>query len=122
MGLTVDNQTKKLHVQIKIATATDASLALDCARFVAQTAEAWSAGLNVLHSVFVFTVECLGDDLRCEVVADVPNYPATSKGLSLVGQAWLEDALEQRDQLAKLRAERARKAAVARWGDKGDDQ
>lgn len=120
MGLTVENQNKKLHVHIKVKNSTDASLALDCARFLAQTADAWSAGLTQLTSAFVFTAVELGDELLCEVTADVPNYPATSKGLSVVGQAWLEDAIAQRDQLAKLRAERARKAAAARWGNGGD--
>ena len=114
-------EEKKLHLHIKLRHCTDATLALDCARFVAQTAEAWSAGLTKLHSVFMFTVAELGDDLPCEVTAEVVNFPATSKGLSLVGQAWLEDALAQRDQLAKLRAERARKAAAARWGNGGDE-
>jgi hypothetical protein len=116
----MENQTKKLHLQIKLRAPSDANLAMDCARFVAQTADAWSAGLTQLHSVFVFTVGELGDGLACEVVAEVPSFPATSKGLSLVGQTWLEDALAQRDQLAQLRIERARKAAAARWGNGGD--
>lgn len=116
----MQNNSKKLHVQIKLRNPADANLALDCARFVAQTADAWSAGLNMLHSVFIFTAVELGDGLVCEVSADVPTFPATSKGLSLVGQTWLEDAIAQRDQLSKLRAERARKAAAARWGNGGD--
>lgn len=116
----MENQSKKLHLQIKMRAPSDATLAMDCARFVAQTAVAWSGGLTQLHSVFVFTVGELGDGLTCEVVADVPGFPATSKGLSLVGQTWLEDALAQRDQLAQLRVERARKAAAARWGNGGD--
>jgi len=116
----MDTNDRKLHIHIKLRQSTDAMLALECARYVAHTAAEWSAGLTKLHSVFVFTVAELPIDVRCEVDADVPNLPNTSKALGLLGQQWFEDQIELAELAAQTRAERARKAAQARWGKDGE--
>jgi hypothetical protein len=123
VGLKVETTTttdRKLHLHIKVRQPADAALALDCARFVAQTATEWSAGLTRLHSLFVFTVAELPESIKCEVDADVPGLPNTSKALSLLGQTWFEDQLAISELATQARAERARKAAQARWGKEGE--
>ena len=110
---------KKLHIHIKLKDSKDAALALDCAKYMANVASNWSAGLNQLATVFVFTCPDLEDGVIAEVIADIPSLPSTSKGLSLIGQEWFEEQLALRDMQAKARADRARKAAQARWG--GDE-
>ena len=111
---------KKLHVHIKIKDAAHTQLALDCARFLGDTAKAWSGDLHYLHTVLIFTVPELNNGAAAEVVADIPNLPSTSKGLSIVGQQWFEDQLELKQAHAKMRASRAKKAAQARWGKEGE--
>ena len=112
----MQTDTRKLHVHVKVKRPTDCALAIDCARFVADTAREWSAGLTQLTSVFVFTVAELGEDLLCEVQAEVVGLPSTSKALSLLGQTWFEDQIELARIRASVRAEKARRAANARWG------
>lgn len=111
---------KKLHVHIKLRHTTDCTLGLECAKFIDQTARSWSADLHQLATVFVFTCPQLADGVPCEVVADIPGLPSTSQALSILGQQWLEDQFEIRDTRNKLRVERARAAAKARWGTEGE--
>lgn len=107
---------KKLHVHVKVKDHANVLLALECAKFLDDTARAWSADLHQLATVFVFHSPELGDELDAEVIADLPGLPSTSKGLSIVGQQWFDDQLYLRKQAAAARVERARKAAAARWG------
>ena len=113
-------EDRKLHIHIKLRNNADAQLALDCVRFIAQQASDWSAGLTKLHSVFLFTTPDLPESVPFEIDADVPGLPNTGKGLSLLGQTWMEDQIELARLKADIRAEKARRAAQTRWGTEGD--
>jgi hypothetical protein len=109
---------RKFFVHIKLRNPANAQLALDTAKFIGVTAELWSAGVNQLAGIHIWPVSDL--QVEADVTVDVPMLPSTSTGLSIVGQQWFEDQLDLQRKKSELRAERARKAAAARWGNGGD--
>ena len=106
----------KVHVHIKVRESCYTSIAIECAKFIGDTANAWSLGAHELCSVFIFTCVDLPEGVPVEVTVDIPTLPSTAKGLSIVGQQWFEDTLHLREKQAQARTERAKKAAAARWG------